>query len=250
MTERKLDDTLLDVVDRLTIEHPYRAIIHGRSRWVRRDALIGQPREAIASNLTGGNGLPSSTSKVPFDSNAMEQYDRLDGLILRSLRALDVSPRLTPEQNLRAWYVERVKEPVSEQDERLLYAQWHGWELTIEAKLHPPIVLELIDVHTKQPYDCPECGGPSAEESEVPAGWFQVVLNSGPDGKGRRWHDKEQRVKLTAMYRPDGNGGLERFAVECGCCGWRVTGSAGVRGFAWDLEERPDEAEAKAKAAG
>lgn len=232
-------NTLLDVIDRLSIEHPYRAIIDGRSRWVRRDPLIRQLREAIASSLTGGNGTKAQASPVPFDTDASEQYDALEQTILDSLHDLAPNrvPDLLPEQNLRAWYA--AARPVLEVDaiaERLWFAQWSGWEHRIEAKLEVPIVLELIDAHTGQPYDCPECGGPTKPGAKIPAGWYQVVLNSGPDGKGGRWHDKEQRVKLTATYRPDGRGGLDRSAVECGCCGWRVTGTE-VRGFAWDLEQ-------------
>ncbi|MDQ0894445.1 hypothetical protein [Agromyces ramosus] len=229
-------DELLDVIDRLTIEHPYRAIIDGRSRWVRRDPLIGQLREAIASNRTGGNGLAASTSSVPFDSDALEQYDRLDGIILHQLRTdTDLMPHLTPEANLRAWY--RVVNPTLTADEAEFWRKvWSPWEHTINAKLHPPIVLELIDTHTRKPYDCPECG----------MDWFEQILNSGPIPGSRppkRWYDREKRIALTATYRPDGRGGLERSAVECGCCGYRVVGSSGVRGFAWDLEEHPDEAE-------
>ena len=236
-------DTVLDVVDRLTIEHPYRALIDGQSRWVRRDPLIRQLREAIASSLTGGNGTKAQTSSVPFDTDAAAQYDQLEGQILASLSDLlpDRVPELLPEQNLRAWYA--AARPWLESDaeaERLWYLIWSGWEERIAAKLEPPIVLELIDTHTGQPYDCPDCGGPTAAGSKIPPGWFQVVLNSGPDGKGGRWHDKEQRVKLTATYRSDGRGGLDRAAVECGCCGWRVTG-VDVRGFAWDLEQTPTE---------
>lgn len=224
-------DELLDVIDRLTIEHPYRAIIDGRSRWVRRDALIGQLREAIASSVTGGNGLASATSKVPFDSDALEQYDRLDEMILHALLAdTNLVPHLTPEANLRAWY--RVVHPtLTEEQSEYWRKVWGPWEHTIVAKLHPPIVLELIDTHTRKPYDCPECG----------MDWFEQILNSGPDGKGKRWYDREKRIALTATYRPDGRGGLERASVECGCCGWRVVGSSGVRGFAWDLEEHPEE---------
>lgn len=231
MTNHHHDDTLLDVVDRLTIEHPYRAIIDGRSRWVRRDALIGQLREAIASSVTGGNGLASATSKVPFDSDAMEQYDRLDALILDRLKTdTELLPRLTPEANLRAWYT-AVHANLDEETSELWRKVFSTAEHTIVAKLHPPIVLELIDTHTRKPYECPECG----------MDWFEQILNSGPDGKGKRWYDREKRIALTATYRPDGRGGLERASVECGCCGWRVVGSSGVRGFAWDLEEHPEE---------
>ncbi|MCI2959533.1 hypothetical protein MN032_17750 [Agromyces atrinae] len=220
-------DTLLDVVDRLTIEHPYRAVIDGRTRWVRRDPLIRQLREAIASSLTGGNGLASSQSGVPFDTDAMEQYDILERIILDNLLAVapDRVPALTPEENLRTWYTlfHAASDDEGEKIYRLAFA---AWEAKIEAKLTPPVVLELIDMKTRRPFECPECG----------MGWFEKILNSGPNGRGGRWYDREKRVALTAMYRPDGNGGLERSAVECGCCGWHVTGTD-IRGFAWDLEE-------------
>lgn len=221
------DDTLLDVIDRLSIEHPFRAVIEGRTRWVRRDPLIAQLRDAVAATLTGGNGTAADRARVPFDADALEQYEQLEQQILDALRA-DVPskvPHLLPEQNLRAWY-SAVHAELDEQTERMLYLQWLGWEQRITAKLHPPVVLELIDQRTRHPFPCPECG----------MGWFEQILNSGPDGKGGRWYDREKRVALTAQYRPDGNGGLERSAVECGCCGWRVTGSQGLRGFVWELE--------------
>lgn len=221
------DDTLLDVIDRLTIEHPYRAYIEGRTRWVRRDPLIRLLREAIASTLTGGNGLAASASKVPFDPDAREQYDTLDGVILGALQSTGATaPHLLPEQNLRAWYT-AFNTTATEDDTDFWFKVWQIWETKIEAKLAPPIVLELIDTITKKPYDCPKCG----------MGWFETILNSGPDGRGKRWYDREKRIALTATYRPDAHGGLDRAAVECGCCGWRVTGSTDVRGFAWDLEE-------------
>lgn len=221
------DDKLLDVIDRLTIEHPYRVLIEGKSRWVRRDALITQLREAIAASLTGGNGLASSTSRIPFDADALEQYDKLEKLILDNLRQLtDRVPDLLPETNLRAWYT-IIAATTDEEGMEFWRTVWSRWETLIVAKLHPPIVLELINIHTRQPYKCPDCG----------ADWFEQILNSGPDGKGGRWHDKEKRVALTVSYRPDEKGGLERAAVECGCCNWRVTGSTAVRAFAWDLEE-------------
>ena len=221
-----MTDTLLDVVDRLTIEHPYRANIEGRPRWVRRDPLIKLLRDAIASSLTGGNGLAASASKVPFDTDALEQYDTLEALILTELRKTsDKVPHLTPEQNLRTWYTTFMV-TADETDIDRWSDMWGEWETRIEAKITAPIVLELINSTTKQPYPCPECG----------FDWFEKILNSGPTGKGGRWYDKEKRVTLTATYRPDGQGGLEQSAVECGCCAWRATGSAGVRSFAWELD--------------
>ncbi|TQL46686.1 hypothetical protein FB562_2210 [Homoserinimonas aerilata] len=225
-----MTDTLLDAVDKLTIEHPYPAIIEGRTRWVRRDPLIRLLREAIASSLTGGNGLASAASKIPFDADALQQYDLLEGLILEQLRTVtDATPHLTPEANLRAWYAAFMV-TADEHDIELWHDVWHGWETKIEAKLSPPVILELIDTTTKKPYPCPECG----------FDWYEQILNSGPNGKRGRWYDREKRIALTATYRPDGNGGLEQCAVECGCCNWRATGSAGVRGFAWDLENPPE----------
>lgn len=226
-------DTVLDVVDRLTIEHPYRALIDGQSRWVRRDPLIRQLREAIASSLTGGNGTKAQTSSVPFDTDAAAQYDQLEGQILASLTDLlpDRVPELLPEQNLRAWYAAARQWLESDAEaERLWYLIWSGWEERITAKLEPPIVLELIDLATRRPFACPDCG----------MDYYVEILNSGPDGKGGRWYDREQRVALTATYRPDGRGGLDRAAVECGCCRWRVTGIE-VRGFAWNLEQTTTE---------
>jgi hypothetical protein len=222
-------DTLLDVIDKLTIEHPYPARIEGRTRWVRRDPLIQQLREAVASSLTGGNGTPAAASRVPFDADAMEQYDKLEALILDNLHqvAPDHVPHLLPEQNLRTWY-RFILPTLDEEKDRFWMKVWAIWESRIEAKLDAPVVLELIDTRTREPYECPDCG----------MGWFEVVLNSGPSGKGRRWYEKEKRVALTAMYRPDGRGGLERSAVECGCCGWRITGN-NIRGFAWELENTP-----------
>lgn len=223
-------DTLLDIVDRLTIEHPYRAVIEGRTRWVRRDPLIRLLREAIASSLTGGNGLASDLSKVPFDPDAMEQYDLLEDVILDALRAVsDAVPYLTPEKNLRAWYT-AFQVTATDEDTELWMKVWSRWTAKIESKMTPPVVMELIDMNTRLPYECPECG----------MGWYEQILNSGPipgTRPPRRWYDREKRVALTATYRPDGNGGLEKSAVECGCCGWRAVGSAGVRGFAWDIEK-------------
>lgn len=221
-------NTLLDVIDRLTLEHPYRARFEGRTRWVRRDPLIQQLRESVASSLTGGNGTASNSARLPFDAEAMEQYDKLELLILDNLRQVSPNrvPQLLPEQNLRAWYA-AILPTLDEDGEEFWRSVWGIWESLIESKLTAPVILELINTHTNDPYECPDCG----------MGWFVRVLNSGPDGHGGRWYDKEQLIALTAMYRPDGNGGLERCAVECGCCGWRVSGSVRVRGFAWDLEQ-------------
>lgn len=224
-----MDDTLLDVVDRLTIEHPYGAVIEGRTRWVRRDPLIKLLREAIASSLTGGNGLASDSSRVPFDPDALEQYDLMEKVILDAFREVTIFgtiPHLTPEKNLRAWYA-AFQVHATEDDTALWMKVWQLWTTKIEAKMAPPVVLELLDLSTMTPFECPECG----------MGWFEKILNSGPDMRGGRWYEREKRIALTAMYRPDGNGGLEASAVECGCCGWRATGSAGVRSFARVLEK-------------
>ena len=220
------DRTLLDIIDHLTIEHPYPARIENRTRWVRRDPLIRQLRELVASSLTGGNGTAAQTSRLPFDADALEQYSKLEQQILTELgKVSDRVPHLLPEENLRAWYAAVYADP----DADRFMPMWVQWQTYIEGKLEAPVVLELMrrgeDGH-HVPYTCPECG----------MGWYTVTLNSGPDGHGGRWRDQEQRVALTATYRPDGQGGLLRSAVECGCCGWRVTGSR-IRAFAWDLEQ-------------
>jgi hypothetical protein len=219
------DNTLLDVIDHLTIEHPYPARIENRTRWVRRDPLIRQLRELVASSLTGGNGTTSQAGRLPFDPEALEQYDKLEQQILTELgKVSDLVPHLLPEENLRAWY-SHVYATLTEDTEKTLMGVWGYWQTYIEAKLEAPVVLELMRTdHT--PYECPDCG----------MGWYIQTLNSGPDGKGGRWYDQEKRVALVATYRPDGRGGLDRSAVECGCCGWRVTGTR-IRGFAWDLEQ-------------
>lgn len=226
-----MNDTLLDVIDRLTIEHPYGAVIEGRTRWVRRDPLIKLLREAIASSLTGGNGLASDSSRVPFDPDALEQYDLMEKVILDAFRGVTIFgtiPHLTPEKNLRAWYA-AFQVSATEEDTALWMKVWQAWTTKIEAKMAPPVVMELLDLSTMTPFECPECG----------MGWFEKILNSGPDLRGGRWYEREKRIALTAMYRPDGNGGLEASAVECGCCGWRATGSAGIRSFARVLEKAP-----------
>jgi hypothetical protein len=227
------DRTLLDIIDHLTIEHPYPARIENRTRWVRRDPLIRQLRELVASSLTGGNGTTSQAGRLPFDAEALEQYDKLERQILTELGTVsDQVPHLLPEENLRAWY-SRIYATLDEDTEQTLMDVWWQWQTYIEAKLEAPVVLELMrkvgegrDAH-HVPYECPECG----------MGWFVQVTNSGPDGKGGRWYEKEKRVALVATYRPDGQGGLDRSAVECGCCGWRVTGTR-IRGFAWSIEEQ------------
>jgi hypothetical protein len=221
--------TLLDIIDHLTIEHPYPARIENHTRWVRRDPLIRQLRELVASSLTGGNGTASQSSRLPFDPDALEQYGKLEQQILAELGKVSrVVPHLLPEDNLRSWYA-AVYAGMDEESEKAWMGVWRYWQTYIEGKLEAPVVLELMrrtaDGH-HVPYECPECG----------MGWYTVTLNSGPDGRGGRWRDQEQRVALTAMYRSDGEGGLQRSAVECGCCGWRVSGSR-IRAFAWDLEQ-------------
>ena len=220
--------TLGDVIDILTIEHPVQAMFEGKPRWVRRDPLIRQLREAVTASTTGGNGTAATAGRLPFDSDALEQYGRLSDLIFSRLREVTGEPAAEePEDNLRAWY-RRVYQDLDEQAERFEFALWGHWASVIESKLTPPIVLELIDVQSKQPFPCPECD----------FAWYEQVLNSGTipgTDPPRRWYDREKRVALVATYRPDGTGGLERSAVECGCCGWRITGND-IRGFAWDLE--------------
>jgi hypothetical protein len=214
--------TLGDVVDILTIEHPMQAMFEGKPRWVRRDALIVQLRDAVTASMSGGNGTAATAGRLPFDSDALEQYNRLKALVEDLERSHDL-----PENNLRAWYA-RTYADLDEQAERIYFGLWSHWAAVIEAKLTPPIVLELMDVHTKQPFPCPECG----------FDWYEQILNSGTipgSDPPRRWYDREKRVALVGTYRPDGRGGLERSAVECGCCGWRITGND-IRGFAWDLE--------------
>ena len=218
MTER----TLGDVIDVLTIEHPVQAMFDGKPRWVRRDALIAQLREAVTASSSGGNGTAATAGRLPFDADALEQYGRLVSNVEDRHRGRD-----TPEEDLRAWYAHAGRN-LDEQAERFEFALWGHWAALIDAKLTPPIVLELIDQASKQPYPCPDCR----------FDWFETVTNSGPipgSDPPRRWYEREKRVALVATYRPDGHGGLERSAVECGCCGWRVTGTA-IRGFAWDLE--------------
>lgn len=222
--------TLLDVIDHLTIPHPHQITVEGKQEWVRRAPLIRQLREAIASSLTGGNGLASSTSKVPFDTDASEQYTMLEHTILDKLRTIapNVVPHMLPEDNLRVWHSRFVAYGTPE-DEAGWVEFWLDWEHRIVAKLNPPVTLELIDTATMKPFPCPDCG----------MDWFEKITNSGlipGSHPPKRWHEREKRIALTATYRPDGQGGLERSAVECGCCGWRATGSAGVRGFAFDLE--------------
>jgi len=214
------DQTLLDVIDVLTIEHPVQAMFDGKARWVRRDPLIRQLREAVTATASGGNGTAATAGRLPFDSDALEQYHRLVTQVEGLHRGRD-----TPEENLRAWYAVAA---LDEQAERLEFTRWLYWVNAIDAKLTPPIVLELIDQASKQPYPCPECE----------FAWYETVTNSGPipgSDPPRRWYDREKRVALVGTYRPDGHGGLERSAVECGCCGWRITGND-IRGFAWDLE--------------
>lgn len=219
-----MTEQLLDVVDVLTLEHPYQATVEGKPRWVRRDPLIKTLRDLIASSLTGGNGTASNTSRLPFDADAMELYDRLELQILANFAGN--APHLLPEDNLRAWYVTYTA--ANPTDVETWTGKWGHWVAVIEAKIGRPVVLELIDEKTHEPVPCPECG----------FGWFTVPLNSGSDGKGGTWVDSEQRVALTAIYRPDGHGGLESSTVECGCCHWRVSGSHRIREFAWNIERK------------
>lgn len=225
---------LLDIIDVLTLEHPYKATIEGKSRWVRRDPLIKTLRELIASSMTGGNSTPANVSRLPFDADALRLYADLESLVLEKHAIVGRVPGLTPEENLRAWYV--AFKATNPEDDAAELTLWSGWVSKIEAKIGSPVVLELMTERVEtilvdgkpkpitrhDPVPCPDCG----------FGWFTTVLNSGPG-----WVDSEQRVALTATYRPDGEGGLQSSSVECGCCHWRISGSTKIREFSWALEK-------------
>lgn len=242
-------DPLLDVIDKLTIEHVETTRLDdGTNHYERHDGLIKQLRDAIASNLGGGSaGGKDPRERIPLDGDAMIKYDQMEAAIGERFRAICAGvPGLYPEDTLRDWYREftnayRVGEVTDAGYDDELHTM-ESWARIITEKLSPPTPLELRDSNG-QPALCPECG----------AGWYEVILNSGKlakpytDAEGIRhtnWYEKERRVALNAAYQPDDHGTLTTSFVRCGCCNHVWMGAQGIRALAYELEHQNDNAEA------
>lgn len=232
-------DPLLDVVDKLTIEHLVTSPLDsGKNHYERHDGLIKQLRDAIASNIGGSAGGKPPQERIPLDADALMKYEQIEEAIGEWFRVTcEGIPGLLPEDNLRQWFLTfsnayragTITDTIYDVHVHALEA----WAQTIEEKLSAPTVRELFDING-QPEVCPECG----------AGWYEVILNAGiqtrnPDGTVKaRWYEKERRVALTASYHPDDRGGLSRSFVRCGCCNTVWMDGRGIRALAYDLEHR------------
>lgn len=244
-------DPLLDVIDKLTIEHiETTRLDDGTNHYERHDGLIKQLRDAIASNLGGGSaGGKDPRERIPLDGDAMVKYDQIETAIGERFRALGQGvPGLYPEDTLRVWYrtftnayrAGQVSDAGYDDELRTM----EGWARIITEKLSPPTPLELLDTDG-QPAVCPECG----------AGWYEVILNSGnlpkphTDADGTvhtKWYEKERRVALNASYSPDDHGTLTTSFVRCGCCNHVWMGTQGIRALAYELEHPNADTTAKA----
>lgn len=242
-------DLLLDVVDRLTIEHIQTTKLDdGTNHYERHDGLIKQLRNAIASDLGGtGSAGKDPRERIPLDADAMLKYEQLETAIgARFKEMCQGIPGLLPEDNLRAWFVAfmnayragDITETGYLDEVRIL----ETWARVVTEKLDPPTPLELFD-KDGQPEVCPECG----------AGWYELILNSGRlnravmDREGvvhTFWYEKERRVALTAFCSPGESGALTASFVRCGCCNHVWLGARDIRHLAYDLEHKAEEATA------
>jgi hypothetical protein len=191
---------LLKVVNRLTVLQTS-AIWQGedderRAVKVVQHGLIRLLREAITSNIGGtesGGTLPNQRNIL--DSDALQKYDALEIAILRAYKGVTSAvPYLTPEQNLRQTFLgiaNAYRSGRMAEDALVEHvAVWGGWCRTIEDKLWPPSMFDLVAV-------CPVEGCGVSE-----------VLNA----------DGERMVALVVESRPAVNGGLSASLARCRAC--------------------------------
>jgi hypothetical protein len=241
-------DPLLDVIDRLTIEHTETTRKDDGTNWYsRHDGLIKQLRDAVASDVGGGGaGGKDPRERIPLDADAMVKYQQIEEAIGQRFQdRCEGIPGEKPEENLRVWFqafTNAIRSgQVSEESYLDEVRTLEAWARVIDSKLSPPTQVDLFS-ERGVPEECPDCG----------AGWYEVILNSGKlpkehvDSDGtvwKHWYEKERRVALSSYYTPNTQGTLTESFVKCGCCGHVWMGVTGIRALAYELETKAAESE-------
>lgn len=237
-------DPLITAVQRLTSKHVEAQQMPGETRlhYATHDPLLQQLRDAIKGDIGGTGGatqLPSQRS--PIDPDALDKYLAIV-VRIRDFHALyagtnipmDESPELTLTRAFVAYQNAARAGKVEKLIEKSTLRIFESMCAQIEEKLFTPTQLELYvadddnGAGATKAATCPECGMSS----------YTVVINKDRTTKDRTkaWYEKEHHATtLVAIYRPDGQGGLSRAYVRCGCCESIWFGSNGIRYIAHEI---------------
>jgi hypothetical protein len=213
MTE---DDPLLQVLDRLTIDHQVRVPVEDAPDYIAtHKGLIVQLREAVASDIGGGsNAGADPNTRVPINTDALVRYQAIEKAISARHNDLVGGPSgLYPENDLRWWYAAFVEAlragRMNDQNYRDELHTLTRWETSILDGFEPPRTKELVGDA------CPHCG-------------FDFYIDN------RDKQDMRRKVALTITYR---EGDMERSTAQCGVCDeGRWYGLMGLRSLSHDLE--------------
>ncbi len=121
-----MTDDFLNVIDELTVGSIIRTRLDdGTVHIERHDAHLKRLREAVAANITGGNGTATSPHRIPINADALELYQGIEQTISEWYVAENLGvPGLYPEENLRALYTHRWAD--GNDDAETAVRSWRG----------------------------------------------------------------------------------------------------------------------------
>lgn len=198
---------LLDVVDDLTLPRTERVESAEGWTWVREDALLVQLQDAIASTTGRAGGRSLGHERMILDGDALLRFHRITSAIGDWCRMEGVRARRDPVRDLRAWFVARMRRPLSERlhADAFYERQLQEWADLIRAKFSDRRSLEWLA-------PCPECGAVEYEGDDGPTP-HPVVVSYHPD-------------------RP-----LQSVRWECRACGTAAEGEFAARYLAFEAEK-------------
>jgi len=232
------DQTLLDVVDDLTLPKNHRVtqdILEplidpatgvqavdedGNDRWhhkgtrkvpARTDALLQQLMDAITASMGGPSGKGKlAHERLPLDADALARAVRITRTISEWCQERGIRPTKDPIVDLRAWYA-RSRSVVGLDDEFYL-TEARGWVREVHAMLNPWDEGDLDD-------PCPRCHSTVWHAADDPE-----------DSPGR------PRPLAYKFRRTDGEHMVANAWAYCRACDPDANNPWGVRELKYDIE--------------